>query len=233
MALSTPHLQDMTLVRRESLTDDTCKLFLQPSEPFHYRGGQYVMLGFNDTELKPFSIAAAHHQDDLIELHIRDHEQSAWMQQLFALEPGATLRVKGPNDQYHLDAEAVKAETFSPIILIAGGTGFAPMKAVLDELLALETHPPIVFYWGARTRKDLYDHERMLQLADTHTLLHYTPVLSEEKDSDFYTGLVHQQVLADQPDLSGCRVLVCGPWPMQEAAKADFVAAGLDETLFN
>jgi CDP-4-dehydro-6-deoxyglucose reductase len=233
MALSTPHLQDMTLVRRESLTDDTCKLFLQPSEPFHYRGGQYVMLGFNDTELKPFSIAAAHHQDDLIELHIRDHDHTDWMTQLFSLDTGAKLRVKGPNDQYHLDAEAVKAETHSPIILIAGGTGFAPMKAVLDELLAQEAHPLIEFYWGARTLNDLYDHDTMVQLAETHRLLRYTPVLSQEQATDVYFGLVHEQVLADRPDLSGARVLVCGPWPMQEAAKADFIAAGLDETQFN
>jgi CDP-4-dehydro-6-deoxyglucose reductase len=107
------------------------------------------------------------------------------------------------------------------------------MKAVLDELLALETHPPIEFYWGARTRQDLYDHDVMTELADKHALLRYTPVLSEVQEDGMYFGLVHEQVLADRPDLSGARVLVCGPWPMQEAAKADFIDAGLDEAQFN
>lgn len=230
--LSTPHLQDMHVEATHRFNSDTLQLRLRPSQPFHFKGGQYVLLGFNESELKPFSIANATHAEPIVELHIRDHDQTPWMQQIFALQPGDTLKVKGPNPQYALDwAHLPFSET--PIFLIAGGTGFAPMKAVLDELLAMETTPPIHFYWGARTQEDLYLHATMQSLAEKNPRLHYQAVLSEASIDERPPGLVHKQVLVDYPDLSGVRVLVCGPWPMQEAAKADFIEAGLEDSLFN
>lgn len=225
-------MQPMTLVEKHLLNDTTLLMKLKPSKTFDYQSGQYVMLGLTPTELKPFSIASAPKADGLIELHIRNQDNSEWMQDLFALDTGATLYIQGPNDQYHLDAPEVLADK-QRTIFVAGGTGFAPMFALLESLLERGHDRPIEFYWGAQIQADLYRDAEMKALAGRHPSLHYITVLSGQVDESAPEKLVHHQVLNDFPDLSDARVYLCGPWPMQEAAKADFIAAGLPSDAFN
>lgn len=224
-------LQPMSVEKTEKLTENTLLLLLRPSKEFVYHGGQYVMLGLLPTDLKPFSIASASRTDGLIELHIRNQDNSQWMQDLFALNVGETVYVDGPNNQYELDPiDMLKSRR---IILVAGGTGFAPMKALLDELLKQDQSLSIEFYWGARSEEDLYLDQAMQQLAETHQNIRYiTSVSGDFAEHPDQRG-IHHKVLQDHSDLTQARVYLCGPWPMVESAKTSFIAAGLSPDAFN
>ncbi|MEA3405519.1 MAG: NAD(P)H-flavin reductase [Pseudomonadota bacterium] len=213
----------LKVVHIEHLTTDIIQLLMKPDFPITYSAGQYIMLGFDTQDLKPFSIAAAPREDGLIECHIRKQADSDWMTKLFAISVGDTLVMQGPKDQMSIQP------AHNPILFVAGGTGFAPMKALLDELLRQNVEVPMHFYWGARHTDELYMHDVMQDLERQHANLLYIPVISEE-DSTWQgsTGLVHKQVLKDYPSLEHKTVYMCGPWPMMEAAKADFAEAGLD-----
>jgi len=212
----------LKVVHIEHLTSDIIQLFMKPDFPIQYAAGQYIMLGFNTDELKPFSIASAPREDGLIECHIRKQADSDWMTQLFASRVGDALVMQGPKDQMSIQP------AHQPILFVAGGTGFAPMKALLDELLRQNVEVPMHFYWGARHANELYMHGVMQDLERQHANLLYIPVISEEDAAwQGATGLVHQQVLLDYPSLEHKTVYMCGPWPMMETAKADFTRAGL------
>ena len=113
-------------------------------------------------------------------------------------------------------------------MLLASGTGFAPIKAIIEHMRDKAIDRPAVLYWGCRSRADLYRHEWAEQAAAALPTLRYVPVLSEPKPDDQWhgrTGLVHHAVMADLPDLSGHQVYACGVPVMVESAKRDFVAA--------
>jgi CDP-4-dehydro-6-deoxyglucose reductase len=214
----------LKIVHLEHYTADIIRLLMRPDFPVIYAAGQYIMLGFDQNDLKPFSIAAAPREDGLIECHIRKHDDNPWMQRLFAVEVGDMLVMQGPKDQMQWH------EPHQPVIFVAGGTGFAPLKALLEEHLRHHTEVPLHFYWGARQAKELYMHEAMLDLERQHPNLVYVPVVSETDPSwQGLTGLVHHQVLKDYPSLAHKTVYLCGPWAMVQTAKADFAAAGLAE----
>lgn len=212
----------LKVVHLEHFTQDIIRLLMKPDFPVRYAAGQYIMLGFNVEDLKPFSIAAAPRDDGLIECHIRRQVDSEWMNQLFAVEVGDSLVMQGPKDQMTIQP------AHSPILFVAGGTGFAPMKALLDELLRQNVEVPMHFYWGARHADELYMHETMQDLERQHANLLYIPVVSEEDETwQGLTGLVHEQVLKDYTSLESKTVYICGPWPMVQTAKADFANMGL------
>ncbi|WP_373019950.1 NAD(P)H-flavin reductase [Thiomicrorhabdus sp.] len=213
----------LKVVHIEQYTPQIFKLLMKPDFPITYASGQYIMLGFNTEDLKPFSIAAAPREDGLIECHIRKQPNNEWMDRLFEVKVGDSLVMQGPKDQISIKP------AHTPIIFVAGGTGFAPMKALLDEYLRQHTEVPLHFYWGARQSEDLYMHKEMLDLERKHANLVYVPVVSENDPNwQGTTGLVHLQVLKDYPTLSHKTVYMCGPWPMIETAKQDFIDAGLD-----
>ena len=220
-------LQKMTVVETVLLTPDILQLLLSPVEEFTYQAGDYVMLGFDAADLKPFSIASAPRSDGLMSVHIRNHDDSDWMLTLFDVKRYDTLMVQGPKSQYQLSLPLNK-----PVIFVAGGTGFAPMKALLEVALTQNTDQIIEFYWGARTQEDLYLHTDMLSLCKQYPSLNYIPVVSDEPFAG-RNGLVHKAVLQDHPSLANFRVYLCGPWEMQATAKAEFLAAGLTECQFN
>jgi NAD(P)H-flavin reductase len=184
------------------------------------------MLGFNDTDLKPFSIANAPRDDGLLELHIRNEQDSTWMQTLFALENGATLYSSPAKPQMQLHPEA-------PLnLFIAGGTGLAPMKALLESRIAQGLQQPTKLYMGARHAVELYLHQSLLDLAQQIPMFEYIPVVSDQADYDGLQGLVHQVALAQNPSLSNVHVYVCGAWAMVKKAEEDFIAAGLKPNHF-
>lgn len=216
-------IHTLKVVHLEHLTEHILQLLMKPDFPIQYSAGQYIMLGFETADLKPFSIASAPREDGLIECHIRKQVESDWMTRLFAIQVGDQLVMQGPKDQMSVQP------AHNPIIFVAGGTGFAPMKALLDQLLRQKVEVPMHFYWGARHSDELYLHKTMQDLERQHANLLYIPVVSEEDASwQGLTGLVHKQVLKDYPSLEHKTVYMCGAWPMMQAAKADFAKVGLD-----
>ncbi len=215
-------LHVLKVVHTELLTNQIIQVLCKPEHPIAYASGQYIMLGFDAEDLKPFSIAAAPRDDGLIECHIRNEADSEWMQKLFAVQTGDQLVMEGPKDQIKLQP------AHQPVILLAGGTGFTAIKALLEALLKEKAGVPIYLYWGARSQADLYLHKEMIALTETHANLEYIPVLSEEKEAwNGATGLVHEQVLKEHPSLQHFTLYMCGPWPMIQTAKTEFEAAGM------
>jgi len=129
------------------------------------------------------------------------------------------LRFNGPHGTFYLREDSPK-----PMILLAGGTGFAPIKAIVEHAIAEECQRPMVIYWGAKARVDLYQDALPQHWAASHPHIRYVPVLSEPAAGDAWTGrtgFAHHAVMADFPDLSGHQVYACGSPAMIEAAKAD------------
>ena len=130
--------------------------------------------------------------------------------------------MEGPFGSFFLREDSSK-----PLVLLASGTGFAPIKALIEHMQDQGMTRPAVLYWGCRSLADLYLHEWALQQAQVLPWLRYIPVLSEPKAQEAWTGrtgLVHQAVMADCPDLSGHQVYACGVPIMVESAQRDFVA---------
>jgi CDP-4-dehydro-6-deoxyglucose reductase len=113
------------------------------------------------------------------------------------------------------------------VVLLASGTGFAPVKAMLEHLRAQGAKRSVAVYWGCRSRTDLYLDDWMRAEADAMPNVSYVPVLSEPKPDDGWqgrTGFVHEAVMADLPDLSGHQVYACGVPVMVSAARGAFTA---------
>src|SRR5262249_4494165 len=141
-----------------------------------------------------------------------------------ALAQGSLLRIEGPVGQFSYRAGV------APVIMIAGGTGFAPLKSMLRHVLETGISRDIHFYWGAREAHDLYEEARVLEWARGHPRLRYTAVLSAagaDERAHRRRGLVHEAVLADHASLEDFEVYAAGPPAMIEAIRAGFPARGL------
>lgn len=206
------------------------RMQLPATQSFQYHAGQYVEFILRDGSRRCYSMANAPHllgEPPAIELHIRHMPGGKFTDHVFgALKEKDIMRMEGPFGSFFL-----REDSHKPIVLLASGTGFAPVKAIIERLQHLGSTRPAVLYWGCRSKIDLYMHEWALKAAASMPNLRYVPVLSEAKAEDEWsgrTGLVHQAVLADLPDLSGHEVYACGAPIMVESAQRDFVAqAGL------
>lgn len=206
------------------------KLQLPANDALRYHAGQYIDVLLRDGSRRSYSMAnAPHTQGDKpwIELHIRHLPGGLFSDQVFgAMKEKDILRLEGPFGSFFLREESSK-----PIVLLASGTGFAPIKALIEQLIFKGSDRPVVLYWGCRSRADLYLHETALELASQLPSLRYVPVLSEPLASDAWegrTGFVHHAVMADWPDLSAHQVYACGAPVMVESAQRDFtVRCGL------
>lgn len=214
--------------RIERAAADVVLLTLQlpANANFGYRAGQYLQVILRDGARRSYSMANAPHtlaQTPAVELHLRHMPGGRFTDHVFgALKDKEILRVEGPYGSFFLREESPK-----PMILLASGTGLAPIKAIVEHLRFKAIDRPAVLYWGCRSRADLYLHDWALQAAADFAPLHYVPVLSEPRPEDGWlgrTGLVHEAVMADWPDLSGHQVYACGAPVMVEAAQRDFVA---------
>ena len=201
------------------------KLQLPANQNFQYRPGQYVEFVLRDGARRAYSVANAPQnlgEPPAIELHIRHMPGGKFTDHVFgAMKEKEILRMEGPLGSFFLRAESAK-----PVVLLASGTGFAPVKAILEQMRAEANPRPVTLYWGCRRRADLYRHDWCLQAAAAMPNLRYVPVLSEPTAEDAWdgrTGFVHQAVMADWPDLSGHQVYACGAPAMVEAAQRDFV----------
>ncbi|TDR70726.1 CDP-6-deoxy-delta-3,4-glucoseen reductase [Paludibacterium purpuratum] len=209
------------------------RLKLPVSERLQFLAGQYIDILMKDGKKRSFSIANAPHDDAFIELHIRHQPGGSFSEYVFhQMKEREIMRFKGPMGSFFLREDSDK-----PIILVASGTGFAPIKGIVEHALFTGCQRPIVLYWGARTKPDLYLSalaERWQ--AEQPALFRYVPVLSEASAADAWsgrTGFVHQAVLDDFADLSGHQVYACGAPIMVEAAHRSFTTErGLPESEF-
>ena len=205
------------------------RIKLPANERLQFLAGQYIDFLLKDGKRRSFSIATPPHADDLLELHIRHVPGGFFSDPLFTQYKGREiLRFEGPLGAFYLREDSDK-----PIIFVAGGTGFAPIKAVIEHALHHEIDKvrPIVLYWGARSKVDLYLPDLPGRWQTEHSPnFTYIPVLSEPKPDDAWpgrTGFVHRAVLEDFRDLSGYQVYACGGPAMIDAARREFVAQGL------
>ena len=202
------------------------KLRLPAAERLQFLAGQYVEFLQKDGGRRAFSLASAPHGDELLEVHVRLVPGGRFTEYVFnTLKERDILRIEGPHGCFQLQELSAK-----PIIFLAGGTGFAPVKAIVEHTLHHRIARPMTIYWGARDRSGLYLPQLPEEWAAQHAHIRYVPVLSEAPDADAWTGrrgLVHHAVLADHADLSGHQVYACGAPAMIEAARRDLCARGL------
>ncbi|HCK76084.1 MAG TPA: CDP-6-deoxy-delta-3,4-glucoseen reductase [Gammaproteobacteria bacterium] len=208
------------------------QLKLPKNQRFEYLPGQYIDILLRDGRRRSFSMANAPNSEEGLQLHVRLVPDGHFTGQVFTtLKVRDLLRFQGPLGTFFLRED----ETW-PVIMVGGGTGLAPLKAILDN--ALVKHPARAFhlFWGVRSAEDLYLDNEIRRWLDVHPNLSYTPVLSEPKIADRWDGeigLVHEAVLRKYPELDGFEVYASGPPPMIEALKAAFAAHGLPpERLF-
>ncbi|MCV2370790.1 CDP-6-deoxy-delta-3,4-glucoseen reductase [Roseateles oligotrophus] len=210
----------------EKPTADVAVLRLQlpATQNFQYHAGQYVEFILRDGARRSYSMAnAPHSMPGFVELHIRHMPGGKFTDHVFgAMKEKDILRLEGPFGSFFLREDSDK-----PIILLGSGTGFAPLKAIIERIQHLGLTRPTTLYWGCRSKADLYLHDWAVEAAATTPGLSYIPVLSDAKPEDGWsgrTGFVHQAVMADLPDLSGHQVYACGVPVMVESAKVDFTA---------
>jgi CDP-4-dehydro-6-deoxyglucose reductase len=222
--------------RMQLLAADVMAMFLRmPAvEPLVFQPGQYIDVMLPGGRRRSFSIASPPHDSTLIEIHVRRVTGGEFTESVFTtMKPKALLRIEGPIGQF-IYREVIDR----PAIMIAGGTGFAPLKSMLRHALELGSKRSFHFYWGARRPTDLYEQTLVEEWTRRYSNLEYRPVLSHAEATDRWTGgtgWVHEAVLAEEKSLAGATVYASGPPAMVDAIRRDFPPAGLptDELKFD
>jgi CDP-4-dehydro-6-deoxyglucose reductase, E3 len=209
-------------------------LQLPAADTFQYRAGQYVEFLLRDGDRRSYSMANAPHTQAAgpqVELHIRHMPGGKFTDHVFGtLKEKDILRIEGPYGGFCLREDSDK-----PIVLLASGTGFAPIKAIIEHMAHTGTTRPTTLYWGGRRPADLYQSEWIEARLSDMPHLRYVPVISDALPEDGWTGrtgFVHSAVLKDMPDLSGHEVYACGAPIVIESARRDYLAAGLPAEAF-
>lgn len=215
------------------LADDVMALQLElpMGERLHFAAGQHIAFLPKDQKPRNFSLANAPHNGEFLELHIRKMEGGAFTQYVFnEMKERDILRFKGPLGEFRL-----REDTDKPLIFVADGIGFAPVKSMIEHALHIGLQRPMHLYWGGRQPDELYMLEKAKQWENSG--IKFTPVLTAalpENDWQGRTGLVHQAVLDDFNDLSAHEIYACGTPAMVEAARRDFTAQrGLPDASFS
>lgn len=223
-----PRILPCRVSKLEKLTDEVMALSLKlpQTQKLNYLAGQYIDILLSGGKRRSYSLAHAPGISDELELHVGYVEGGLFTSHVFnEMKERELLRLNGP-----LGSFFVRAEIDEPIILVAGGTGYAPIQAMIEQLFADEDSREIYFYMGARSRRDLYMHQRCLDWSQARDRFHYTPVLSEPLPEDRWqgaTGWVQDRILEDFGSLGGHQLYTAGPPAMVHALKKTLVAAGL------
>jgi CDP-4-dehydro-6-deoxyglucose reductase len=208
------------------------QLQLPASESFQYRAGQYLDVLLRDGARRSYSMANAPHTGPALELHIRHMPGGRFTDLVFgSMKERDIVRIEGPMGSFYLREDSAK-----PVVLLASGTGFAPIKALIEHMQERQITRPATLFWGGRRPHDLYMDDWVRAQCAVMPMLSYVPVVSDALPEDGWqgrTGFVHQAVLEDIPDLSGYQVYACGAPVVVESAQRDFSdLAGLDEAEF-
>jgi CDP-4-dehydro-6-deoxyglucose reductase len=208
------------------------RLQLPANDPFNYRPGQYVEFLLRDGSRRSYSMANAPHTGPALELHIRHMPGGKFTDHVFGtMKEKEIQRIEGPFGSFFLREDSDK-----PIVLLASGTGFAPIKALIEHMQFQGIQRPATLYWGGRRPEDLYMDDWVRARLTEMPNLQYVPVISDALPEDHWTGrtgFVHRAVLEDLPDLSGYQVYACGAPIVVDSARNDYCElAGLAEEEF-
>ncbi|MEO6973231.1 MAG: CDP-6-deoxy-delta-3,4-glucoseen reductase [Rhodoferax sp.] len=208
------------------------KLQLPANDTFKYHAGQYIEFILRDGARRSYSMGNAPHNGPGVELHIRHMAGGKFTDHVFnAMKEKEILRIEGPYGSFFLREDSTR-----PMILLASGTGFAPIKAVIEHMQFKGIDRPVTLYWGGRRPDDLYLDDWVRARAAEMPNLRYVPVISNAEPADAWrgrTGFVHQAVLEDFPDLSAYQVYACGAPIVVDSARADYIRlAGLSADEF-
>ena len=218
--------------KMEKAVDDVMVLTLKlpANEHLRFLAGQYISILLKDQKPRSFSLASPPHENGYLTLHIRRIPGGLFTEHVFTeMKVRDILRFKGPLGTFFLREDSNK-----PAIFVAGGTGFAPVKSMIEHALHIGLKRPMHFYWGGRKLADLY----MLETARRWERrgIKFTPVLSAPLPGDRWQGRVgqaYQAVLEDYSDLSGYEVYACGAPMMVQAAHREYTGRhGLPEQAF-
>jgi CDP-4-dehydro-6-deoxyglucose reductase, E3 len=198
-------------------------LKLPANERLQFLAGQYIDILMKDGKRRSFSMANAPHDDQFLQLHVRRNPNGTFSKYVFEeMKERAILRFEGPLGTFYLHEDSDR-----PVIFVAGGTGFAPIKGIIEHIFHKGIDRQMVLYWGARSTADLYMPALAAEWQRDHDNFSFIPVLSDPMPEDRWqgrTGLVHQAVLDDFKDLSGWSVYACGAPAMTDIARETFVA---------
>ena len=223
----------------EKLSPDVMRIKLQlpANDIIQYHAGQYVEFILRDGARRSYSMANAPHTliesgAPMVDLHVRHMPGGKFTDHVFsAMKEKEILRIEGPYGSFHLRDDSPK-----PMVLLASGTGFAPIKAIIEHMQFMGITRDAMLYWGGRRPHDLYLHDWVLARCAEMPHLTYVPVVSDALAEDAWsgrTGFVHQAVLQDLPDLSGHQVYACGAPIVVDSARKDYVEkAGLPSEEF-
>jgi NAD(P)H-flavin reductase/ferredoxin len=210
-------------------TDDVMIVKLRvDGDPVRFYPGQYINICLPDGQRRSFSFATAPHANAEIELQIRRIPGGQFTTHVFTtMKVGDTIAFEGPLGSFFLRDDSDK-----PIIFVAGATGFAPVKSMVEHAFHVGMKRRMILYWGVRSLRDLYLPDLPRQWAAEHPNFTFVPVLSAPAPEDRWTGrtgLVHEAILADFPDLGGHQIYACGSVKMVEAAHPAFMAHGMTQ----
>lgn len=209
----------------ERLADDVMALHLKlpANEKLVFLAGQFIEFLLKDGTRRSFSMANAPHDAELLQLHVRHVAGGQFTDHVFGkMKERDILRFEGPLGTFFLREDSAK-----PIVFVASGTGFAPIKSIIEAAVQKGISRPMTLYWGGRRPKDLYMNA-LAQGWAAQGLLKYVPVISEALPEDCWagrSGFVHRAVMEDFPDLSGHQVYACGVPVMVDAARTDFTSS--------
>ena len=219
------------VLEKQFLSENVVKLVLclPKSQRLQFLAGQYVDVLLSGGKRRAFSIASCPTLENEIELHIRHVDGGDFTGWVFdELKVRDILRFEGPQGNFFVRNDQPERS----MIMMGGGTGFAPLKSMIENLIEHGDRREIHLYWGARNRAELYMDELPRSWAELYEHIHYHRAVSEPEGTasdDTYSGLVHEAVAAGHPDLSGFDVYMSGPPAMIEAAKPAFLELGLPE----
>lgn len=201
------------------------KVKLAGDERLQYLAGQYIEFILDDGKRRAFSMANAPHADNMLEFHVRHVAGGLFTGYLFDQMPDKSmLRLEGPFGNFFL-----REQSSRPVILMGGGTGFGPLKAIIEHMLYIGSKQRIHLFMGVRALRDLYMQDMVNGWIKQNTQIKFTPVLSEPMAGDNWqgeTGYVHEAVLRSYADLSPFDIYLSGPPPMVNAAVTAFEVKG-------
>lgn len=215
-----------TVVGKENMADDICRLLLEPATPLYYHAGQYINLQQQDGFARSYSLASVPAVDEHLELHIRrmkSGRMSNWIHD--DLKTGDQIEFQGP----HGNCFYLPGDQQQSILLIATGTGLAPLLGILHDALQNGHQGPIHLYHGSRTLAGLYAHEALHELVTTHSNVNYIPCLSgDDVPSGYRAGRAHEAAFSDHASLKQWRVYLCGNPVMVQQSKKQAYIKGAD-----
>jgi len=193
-----------------------------------FKAGQYLRVLIEGEEPRCFSMSSTPKASDSAQIQVRVLPGSLFGERLLpTLQPGDPVEVELPHGDFYLRPGP------QPVLLVAGGTGFAPMQSILEDALPKQRDRSFTLYWGARQADGLYALEQVRKWEQKYPNFRFHGVISNDPAATgFRTGLVHEAVLQDHPDLSAHQVYACGAPVLVSAAKESFTARGLAPSAF-